>query len=487
MAVREITTKFDSTCHTCGNKLRKGTTVVWTKDEDTGKGHVYCDSLCMEKFGEKPGEYDKPNTPPEGYPGYEGGFEGAPGQGDGQGSGQGEGQGEKGERQQMKDHNAGRQSSEGYPKRVDFINDALNKGYNSGEIYNEVKNLIGKDDRWEIRQNTGDGERGEPYPMPEQQSKMSFYINRIAAKWEQDTGKKQGEKGEGSPQPGQGDGEGKGLPQPPPQENPIEYFYRRTLEIRAYCDKNAGQNDATRIDQISLRPIVNGVEAIKQGINPDALLHSMICHWPDDKIKEVGVKALPLSKMGGAKIPGEHEAMGYVKALADARVPIMLVGPAGTGKSFLARALARVMFGNDETHYGEAPLTAGAMPSWLIGAETVAGYKSRPFLEIYQGGGVFNFEEIDAADANMLMVLNNALAQDRFYNPANGKVYEKHADFIAVSTGNTWGMGANRFYNAREKLDFATRDRWRMGRVKIELDTKVERGLVDKAIAEMGA
>lgn len=482
MAVREITTKFDSTCHTCGNKLRKGTSVIWTKDEESGRGHIYCDTLCQEKFGEeKDGDYEKPDYEPPGHPGGDT----PPPNGEGERGPNGEGNGEKGERQPMKNHEANRESQEGYKKRVEFINDALNKGFNSGEIYNEVKDRIGKDDRWELRQNTGDGERGEPYPIKEQQTKMSYYINRMAAQWEKDTGQKQGQKGEGSPQPG-GEGPGPSGAQPK-SENPIEYFYRRTCEIRAYCDKGAGMNDSTRIDQISLRPIVNGVEAIKQGINPDALLHSMICHWPDDKIKEVGVKPVPLSKMGGDKIPGEHEMMGYVHALAKARVPIMLVGPAGTGKSFLARALARLMFGNDETHYGEAPLTAGAMPSWLIGAETVAGYKSRPFLEIYKNGGVFNFEEIDAADANMLMVLNNALAQDRFYNPANGVVYEKHEDFIAVSTGNTWGMGANRFYNAREKLDFATRDRWRMGRVRIELDTKVERGLVDKAIAEMGA
>lgn len=473
----QIIMKFDGHCRQCRTTLKKGREVIWLRDEE-GKGHVYCDTLCQEKFETKEEEYEIPENPdgiPQGSDHHDGQGQGGNGQG-----------GEGGEKQQMKDHEAHQESATGYKKRQDFIKDALDKSHNSGEIYQNVKDRIGKDERWTIRKNTGNGERGEAYDVKEQESKMNYYIRRLAAEWEKETGNKQG-KG-GPPQPGapMGEMQDGGTGTPPTPENPIEYFYRRTKEIRAHCDKNAGVNDATRIDQISLRPIVNGIAAIKEGVNPDALLYSMICHWSAEEQEEVGVKPVPISKMGGKKIDGEHDMMGYVLALATARVPIMLVGPAGTGKSFMARALARLMFDNDDSHYGEAPLTAGAMPSWLIGAETVAGYKSRPFLEIYEHGGVFNFEEIDAADANMLMVLNNALAQDRFYNPANGKVYKKHDDFIAVSTGNTWGLGANRFYNAREKLDFATRDRWRMGRVKIELDTKVERGLVDQAIAEMG-
>jgi MoxR-like ATPase len=75
----------------------------------------------------------------------------------------------------------------------------------------------------------------------------------------------------------------------------------------------------------------------------------------------------------------------------------------------------------------------------------------------------------------MLLVLNNALAGDELYNSSNGTTIKRHPDFIPVATANTWGTGgSNREYNAREKLDFATLDRWRMGRVFVDLDESVE-------------
>ncbi len=135
-------------------------------------------------------------------------------------------------------------------------------------------------------------------------------------------------------------------------------------------------------------------------------------------------------------LPGAHEFLGYVMVLAKARIPIFLVGPSGSGKSFLMRDLADAL----EVEYGELPLTAGASPSWLSGSETISGYKTRPFVEIYANGGVFNFEEIDAADPNMLLLVNNALANESFTNPVTGKEIPKHQNFIAGATANIVGI-----------------------------------------------
>jgi cobaltochelatase CobS len=148
----------------------------------------------------------------------------------------------------------------------------------------------------------------------------------------------------------------------------------------------------------------------------------------------------------------------------------MLVGPAGTGKSFIARQLSEYL----EIPYGETPMSPGATRGDLLGRHTIGGFISAEFSMIYAGGGIFNFEEIDASDSSLLIVLNNALAGNHLYNSANGEVFEKSPDFIAVSTANTFGLGANRDYTARERLDAATIDRWRMGRIFVDMDEKIE-------------
>jgi cobaltochelatase CobS len=114
----------------------------------------------------------------------------------------------------------------------------------------------------------------------------------------------------------------------------------------------------------------------------------------------------------------------------------------------------------------------------------MSGYKSRPFCDIYEGGGVFSFEEIDAADPNMTIVVNNALAGDHFFNPASGRAIYRSPDFVAIATANTYGMGANREYTGRERLDAAFLDRFRMGRVFVNVDLdlgeSIARAIIDK-------
>jgi cobaltochelatase CobS len=80
--------------------------------------------------------------------------------------------------------------------------------------------------------------------------------------------------------------------------------------------------------------------------------------------------------------------------------------------------------------------------------------------------------------ATLLIVLNNALASERFYNSNSGEMISKNEDFIGVSTANTFGLGANKDYVARERLDAATIDRWRMGRIWVDLDENVEESIL---------
>lgn len=283
----------------------------------------------------------------------------------------------------------------------------------------------------------------------------------------------------GIPKPSDGDGEdGEGGPEPAKSE-PLtqdeqdaklaDDYFKAVMQVRKFCDEshNAGQ----QVDHISMRPIVYGKAALKVGIKPDALLYSMSMHWSKETRTKAGIKDYDMGKDFQDLVkPGQHKLMGTIIKLAEARIPIMAIGGSGMGKSYLAKQLAT----HFELPYGECGMTAGASPSWLFGSWNREGYTSRPFIDIYRGGGVFNFEEIDASDPNMLLAVNNALANDEIFNPVNGESVKKHKDFIAFSTANTFGIGAGRYYTGRERLDFATIDRFRMGRVYFEIDDKLE-------------
>jgi hypothetical protein len=263
----------------------------------------------------------------------------------------------------------------------------------------------------------------------------------------------------------------------------LDHFLREVRRIRTLCERRAETGAA--LDSISMRPAQAAGRLIPAGIPAAALLHSMLLHWsPEIRRSDAGVPDFDYTALSaeimrdrGIDSAGRHELFGYVLTLAEERQPVMLIGPAGTGKSRLCKQVSEYL----EIPYGETPMTPGATRGDLLGRMTAN--PNEPFIlsqfaEIYSGGGVFNFEEIDAADPGMLLVLNNALAGDELFNSANGQRYGRNADFVAMATANTFGIGANREFTGREKLDAATIDRWRMGRVFLPLDETIEEGLL---------
>jgi hypothetical protein len=247
----------------------------------------------------------------------------------------------------------------------------------------------------------------------------------------------------------------------------LEFFFSEWKRLRRWCEERAAMADP--IDSLSMRPVLAAKAGIPRGIPAKALLAAMAMHWAEDVKVSAGIEGFDYLSISEDLGENFHPLAGYAVKLAEARIPIMLIGPAGSGKSHVAKQIADKL----DLPYGETPMTAGATPSWLLGRWTMQGFSTSHFLEIYANGGVFNFEEIDAADPNMLLVCNNALASDALFNPVNGEVYNKSPNFIPVSTANTFGLGANREYTGRERLDAATIDRWRMGRIEVPVSEKL--------------
>jgi hypothetical protein len=226
--------------------------------------------------------------------------------------------------------------------------------------------------------------------------------------------------------------------------------------------------EAREIDHISYRPTKDARRMIEAGIPAKACLHAMTLHWEDASRMQAGVEAYDPAR----DFTGGLDA--YLDALASARVLIMLTGPAGMGKSYWAKSLADRL-GLD---FGSLPMTEGATPSWILGAQRLNGFGESKFLQVWRDGGVFLLDEMDAADPNMLLVANDALANDVLHNPVNGESYERHQDTILVAATNTLGTGADASYTGRNQLDFSTLDRWRMGRTFVGYRETVETDLM---------
>ncbi len=170
-----------------------------------------------------------------------------------------------------------------------------------------------------------------------------------------------------------------------------------------------------------------------------------------------------------------------VKSLAECRRNILLVGPAGCGKSHLAELTAKVL----GLSFGSISCTAGMSEAHLLGrsmpnlAKGDSKFQSTDFLECYENGGVYLFDEFDAADPNLLLCVNTALANG-YCNvpnrPSKARAV-KHPDFVCIATANTFGRGATRVYSGRNQLDEATLDRFRIGIVEMYYDDVVERHL----------
>lgn len=190
----------------------------------------------------------------------------------------------------------------------------------------------------------------------------------------------------------------------------------------------------------------------------------------------------PAPKQSTPKPPaGEAlpECFDDLVALAKARRNILLVGPAGCGKTYIARVLADhlgLRFGsvNCTSGMGESHLVGRGIPNFTTGKNE---FQSTEFLDCYENGGVFLLDEMDAADSNVLLALNTALSNGHCNVPARADRprAERHPDFVLVATANTYGRGADRVYAGRNQLDEATLDRFRIGTIEMTYADVVDR------------
>ena len=164
-----------------------------------------------------------------------------------------------------------------------------------------------------------------------------------------------------------------------------------------------------------------------------------------------------------------HANFDFALACVRAGTNPLMVGPAGCGKTSIARRAAETM--GIDFYY------TGAVESafMLRGFRDAHGHvEETSFVKAYKRGGLFLFDEIDASDPAALVSIHAALDNGLFDTPAG--VIHRHADFSFMGAANTWGNGATLEYMGRNHLDGATLDRFIT--IPMDYDEAFERALV---------
>jgi MoxR-like ATPase len=167
-----------------------------------------------------------------------------------------------------------------------------------------------------------------------------------------------------------------------------------------------------------------------------------------------------------------HQIFDALRMAVAAKVNVFLVGPAGSGKTTVARQVAESL--GLRFHFN------GAIHSEykLTGFRDAQGKVHRTaFREAFENGGVYLFDEIDASQPAALLAFNAALANGMFDFPDRN--VRAHPSFRCIAAANTWGKGATMEYVGRNALDAATMDRFAM--LEMRYDASLERRMAHHA------
>jgi hypothetical protein len=246
-----------------------------------------------------------------------------------------------------------------------------------------------------------------------------------------------------------------------------ELLFERFIELRRFTEREDGANDI-----MSTRSLLNSAKMLDLGIPVEAIMHNLTLTWPDEAKRRCKIQ--PYDQTTFSFDPDKventapenvekvrHKVLDYALGIAHMRLPMLMVGPAGCGKTHLAEQLADEM----DLRFRSISVTSGMSVSWLAGRVNIHDkFIETGLIECFTKGGIFLLDEIDAGESNTLLFLNQAIANGVLEIPSTGQRYERH--------------GANRDYQGRNPLDGATLDRFKATRIPMTYDEDMERKLV---------
>jgi cobaltochelatase CobS len=223
----------------------------------------------------------------------------------------------------------------------------------------------------------------------------------------------------------------------------------------------------------------NAVAAAMDTANPLAPLLAYLQGQIGNSVNEDRVRAIVDEALSGVapRVIEVRSAAGAIKleervnpvfdrvlGLVSQGENVLIVGPAGCGKTTLGKQIAKAL----DRRFGMLSGSAGASESqimgWLLPSDGGRfEYRASEFIECYEGGNsLFLFDEYDAFDGNMLLCANSALANGHITVPQRlgNPLVNRGENVGIIATANTFGTGADPIYSGRNQLDGATLDRF---------------------------
>lgn len=161
-----------------------------------------------------------------------------------------------------------------------------------------------------------------------------------------------------------------------------------------------------------------------------------------------------------------HEQLETILKFVAMDEPVMMVGPAGTGKNVIAKQVAEAL--GLDFYFSNAVTQEYKITGY---GDANGNFVKTQFFEAFTKGGVFLLDEMDASCPEALVVLNCAIANRYFDFPVIGRV-EAHENFRVLANANTFGTGASMEYVGRNQLDGATLNRFAL--VEVDYDSRIE-------------
>jgi len=270
---------------------------------------------------------------------------------------------------------------------------------------------------------------------------------------------------------------------------PIDQAVLETLVNSVVDDRLTGSRD--RAKELVTQLFDGLKDAHQQDVMAmvvDKVKELLEVHRPIEVIvkTEINGKVKRRIKKMDCTLPAEFELL---LAYASIRKNILMVGPTGSGKSFIAERLAEALGLEFSSASCSVGMSEAQLAGWLlpIHAGGKFGYVPAPFIERYTKGGIFLLDEIDNGDANVLTFMNAALANGHMYIPQRGiegkgmARVDRHPDFICIAAANTFGTGPDALYVGRNRLDEATLNRFASQRVYLDYSDTVEQKITEKS------
>ena len=217
---------------------------------------------------------------------------------------------------------------------------------------------------------------------------------------------------------------------------------------------------------LNLEPIVSAeIEKALNNLGLEEKIEKLIGEATNKASKIVKIR-VPDGTEKNAGI--QHKQFENILKLINMGENLMIKGEAGNGKSHVVAEVAKAL----NLPFHSMSVSNQTTKTDLLGFVDANGiYRHNGFISAFKDGGIFLMDEIDAGNANVLVVLNSALSNG-FVEAPNGEMIYAHKDFRFVSTANTVGRGANQKYVGRNKLDSATLDRFAV--IDFGLDEDIE-------------